>query len=115
MFFTTTGVARALWLAPALVCLLAIAPMPPWYYLALGWLVSCIAMLMAVGEIIGTADGRVPALNILSATAFGAIAITYSPLVNLVDGNRHWTLLNGVVAIVFTGHLLARHKIFRRP
>lgn len=94
-----------MWLAPAALLLLAIAPWPYGFYNLLRLAICTVSAWLAYEQ--WKHDDAVSGWVV----ALGGTALLYNPLIPIHLTREIWTVLNVAAAGVFLGHLLALKKL----
>lgn len=92
------------WLAPVVVLVIAVLPLPYSYYIGLRWFVTGVALFLAWKEY-----ERHNSANSYM-WIFGAIAILYNPIIPVHFFKGLWVILNLGTAAVFLGHYRLRSQ-----
>lgn len=88
------------WLVPAAMLLLAMAPLPYWYYTLLRLVVTGASAYLAYRQY--EADGRVGAWTV----ALAAIALLFNPLIPIHLPRHVWAIIDPATAVLLIAHLL---------
>ena len=94
-----TDISKWLWLAPAIVLLIAILPLPYVYYVGMRWIVAGAAGYLAWQEF--SQNGQKANSYVW---VFGVIALVFNPIMPIHLFKVLWIAINLASTAVFLGH-----------
>jgi hypothetical protein len=101
-----TDIPKWVWIAPAIAVLVAILPLPYFYYIVLRWGVCGAAAFIAWKEF----DLNKPSPN-LCVWIFGVLAILYNPIIPVHSVKVFWVFVNLATAGAFYWHYKLRLRL----